>query len=53
MPAKSNVVNNNRGALANPPQQANVDRLNDFVTDRTAIYNLELFVRSFAALGQC
>ena len=56
--AKSNVVNNNRITPDNPPMKDTLDQiansLNFFVEDnRTRIWEVEAFIRNFAALGSC
>ncbi|KAF9259319.1 hypothetical protein L218DRAFT_1059448 [Marasmius fiardii PR-910] len=50
--AKSNVASNTRIDRANPPQEQNIDGIKDFTRDQRLILNIELFTRSFAALGQ-
>lgn len=50
--AKSNVVNQNRGSPQNPPQSQSTSRLTSFAM-ASQITKVEIFVRNFAALGQC
>ncbi|KAI0027189.1 hypothetical protein K488DRAFT_62410 [Vararia minispora EC-137] len=54
--AKSNVVNNNRQTAAQPPQQDTMDFIRDTAVfgnryDDQEIWEIEYFIRSFAALG--
>ncbi|KAJ7467235.1 hypothetical protein B0H11DRAFT_1732838 [Mycena galericulata] len=50
--AKSNVVNNNKASPGDPPQAGSVVSIVDFSTSEGEIYDVETFLRNFAALGQ-
>jgi hypothetical protein len=52
-PAKSNVVNNNKAGPGDPPQAGSTVDIVDFHTSEGEIYDVETFLRNFAALGQC
>ncbi|KAJ7630437.1 hypothetical protein FB45DRAFT_915498 [Roridomyces roridus] len=49
--AKSNVVNNNRQSAGDPPQSGSTVGIIDFETSAGEIYDVETFLRNFAALG--
>jgi hypothetical protein len=51
--AKSNVVNNNKPFPGDPPQSGSVVSIINFSTSEGEIYDIETFLRNFAALGQC
>ncbi|KAK7059959.1 chitin synthase [Favolaschia claudopus] len=48
--AKSNIVNNNRAAVNNPPQKDNIDKIMDLVST-DPLQDVEYFLRNLAALG--
>ena len=51
--AKSNVVNDNKAGPGDPPQAGSTVGIVDFHTSEGDIYDVETFLRNFAALGQC
>lgn len=53
LPAKSNVVNNNKASANDPPQSGNVNKINDVLATNQGIFKAEFFGRNIAALGQC
>ncbi|KAJ6597725.1 hypothetical protein DFH09DRAFT_1399429 [Mycena vulgaris] len=53
VPAKSNVVNQNKAAAASPPQSTNINKITNFVNPAniSRIQEVESFARNFGALG--
>ncbi|KAJ7921864.1 hypothetical protein B0H13DRAFT_1707980 [Mycena leptocephala] len=49
--AKSNVVNNNKPFPGDPPQSASIVSIINFKDSDEKVYDIETFLRNFAALG--